>query len=189
MSTVSIMAPSARAHSHLTVSPPSATNSADGLYLVRHAPAPYYTSEIGRCTAWDVPMGTTTSGALHDALASGLPAYSFVTPNACNDMHGAASCQTNVIKRGDSWLASWLPRIMASADFRQARLVVLVTWDEGSSSSNHVPTLLVTPSVRGVQSNASYTHCSTLRLAEDVLGLPLLGCAASAASFRSGFRF
>jgi hypothetical protein len=159
------------------------------VYLVRHAPPPYYTSESGRCPAWDLPLGTTTSGALHDALASGLPAYSFVTPNACNDMHGAPSCQSSIVKRGDSWLAAWLPRVMASADFQQARLVVLVTWDEGSRTSNHIATLLVAPTVHGIQSGAAYTHCSTLRLAEEVLHLSLLGCAATARSFRSGFRF
>jgi phosphatidylinositol-3-phosphatase len=166
-----------------------ATDTTDHLYLVRHAPPPYYTTESGRCSAWDVPLGTTTSGALHDALADGLPAYSFLTPNACNDMHGAPSCQTSIVKRGDNWLAAWLPRIMASHDFQQARLVVLITWDEGSRSSNHIATLLVAPTVRGVRSGAAFTHCSTLRLAEEVLGLAYLGCAATAPSFRSGFRF
>jgi phosphatidylinositol-3-phosphatase len=169
--------------------PSNCRDTDSGLYLVRHAPPPYYTSVQGRCAAWDVPLGTTTSGALHDALASGLPSYSFVTPNACNDMHGAASCTTSPVKSGDNWLARWMPLITASADFRQGRLAVLITWDEGSSSSNHIPTLLVAPTVRGVTSGAAYTHCSTLRLAEDVLGLPRLGCAASAASFRSGFHF
>jgi hypothetical protein len=165
------------------------TNSTDGLYLVRHAPPPYYTSESGRCAAWDVPLGTTTSGALHTALTTGLPSYSFVTPNACNDMHGAASCKTTVIKRGDDWLARWMPQIIASDDFQQARLMVLITWDEGSSTSNHIPTLLVARTVRGLSSGAAYTHCSTLRLAEDTLGLARLGCAATASSFRAGFRF
>jgi hypothetical protein len=166
----------------------AANNTADKLYLVRHAPPPYYTSESGRCPNWDVPLGTTTSGALHDALASGLPDYSFVTPNGCNDMHGAPSCTASV-KTGDNWLAKWMPLIIASDDFQQARLAVLITWDEGSSSSNHVPTLLVARTVRGVASGAAYTHCSTLRLADDVLGLPLLGCAATAPSFRAGFHF
>lgn len=159
------------------------------VYVVRHAPPPYYTSENARCSSWDVPMGSTTSGALHSALASGLPAYSFVTPNTCNDMHGAASCRTSLIKRGDNWLAAWMPQIIASDDFQQAHLVVVITWDEGDDATNHIPTLVVAPTVRGITSGAAYTHCSTLRLAEDVLKLPLLGCAATAASFRTGFTF
>jgi hypothetical protein len=166
-----------------------ATNSADQLYLVRHAPPPYYSSEASRCASWDVPMGTTTSGALHSALAAGLPAYSFLTPNACDDMHGAPSCQSGVVQRGDAWLARWMPQIIASPDFQSARLVVVITWDEGSSSSNHIATLVVARTVRGVTSSAALTHCSTLRATEEVLRLPLLGCAATATSLRTAFHF
>ncbi len=164
-----------------------ARNSSNGVYLVRHAPPPYYTSESQRCAQWDVPMGSTTSGALHSDLASGLPAYSFVTPNACDDMHGAPSCSSNRVARGDAWLASWMPRIIAGPDFRAGHLVVIVTWDEGSRSSNHIPTLVIAPTVHGVRSGAALTHCSTARATEEILGLPLLGCAGSAASLRSAF--
>jgi hypothetical protein len=160
-----------------------------GGYLVRHAPPPYYSNVAPDCNSWDVPLGTTTAGNLHNALAAGLPDYSFVTPNACNDMHGASTCPTLWVKRGDNWLARWMPQIIASDDFQQARLAVVITWDEGSTTSNHIPTLIVARTVNGVQSGAAYTHCSTLRVAEDVLGLPRLGCAATAPSFRSGFDF
>jgi phosphatidylinositol-3-phosphatase len=166
-----------------------ATDSADLVYLVRHAPPPYYSSEASRCASWDVPMGTTTSGALHSALTAGLPAYSFLTPNTCDEMHGAPSCRTSLVKRGDDWLARWMPQIIASADFQSARLVVVITWDEGSSTSNHIPTLVVARTVRGVTSSAALTHCSTLRATEEVLGLPLLGCAATATSLRTAFHF
>jgi phosphatidylinositol-3-phosphatase len=165
------------------------TNAAKNLYLVRHAPPPYYVSERSRCQSWDVPLGTPTAGALHTALASGLPAYSFVTPNACNDMHGAPSCTGGKVKRGDNWLATWMPLVMASPDFQEGRLLVIITWDEGSKSSNHIPTLLVGRSISGVRSDAAYTHCSTLRTTEEVLGLPLLDCAATATSFADGFGF
>ncbi len=166
-----------------------ASDGAGSIYLVRHVPPPYYSSEASRCAAWDVPMGTTTSGALHDALASGLPDYSFVTPNACDEMHGAPSCTTDLVKRGDDWLARWMPQIVASPDFRASRLVVIITWDEGSATSNHIPTLVVARTVRGVATSAALTHCSTLRASEEVLGLPLLGCAATAVSLRRAFDF
>ena len=93
------------------------TNDTQAAYLVRHAPPPYYTSEAKRCQSWDVPLGTTTAGALHDGLASGLPAYSFVTPNACDDMHGVPSCRNGLVHSGDAWLATWMPEIIGSADF------------------------------------------------------------------------
>ena len=38
-------------------------------------------------------------------------------------------------------------------------------------------------------SAAAYTHCSTLRTAEELLRLPYLGCAATAVSFRTAFHF
>jgi hypothetical protein len=164
-----------------------ARNSSNSVYLVRHAPPPYYTSESQRCAQWDVPMGSTTSGALHSDLAIGLPAYSFVTPNACDDMHGASSCPNNRVARGDAWLASWMPRIIAGPDFQAGRLVVVITWDEGSRSSNHIPTLVIAPTVHGVRSPAALTHCSTARATEEILGLPLLGCAGSALSLRAAF--
>lgn len=160
-----------------------------GGYLVRHAPPAYYTSEVNRCPLWDVPLGTTTAGNLHDDLASGLADFSFVTPNACHDMHGATPCSTDLVKNGDDWLASWMPKIIASDDFRSGRLLVIITWDEGSTVSNHIPTVLVGQSLHGVTSSAPYTHCSTLRTAEELLQLPYLGCAATAASFRTGFHF
>ena len=65
----------------------------------------YYPGLGADCTGWAVPLGTTTAGNLHDALAAGLPEYSFVTPNLCNDMHGAPACPTSWVKRGDDWLA------------------------------------------------------------------------------------
>jgi hypothetical protein len=164
-------------------------DAADGVFLVRHTPAPYYVDESDHCQMWDEPLGSTTAGALHDDLTAGLPAYSFVTPNACNDMHGAASCRTNLVRHGDDWLARWMPQIIASPDFQQSRLVVVITWDEGSSTSNHIATVVVGKTIRGVKSAAALTHCSTLRAAEELLAVPLLGCAQTATSLRGAFGF
>jgi phosphatidylinositol-3-phosphatase len=163
------------------------TNDTQVGYLVRHAPPPYYTSEAKRCQGWDVPMGTTTAGALHDGLASGLPAYSFVTPNACDDMHGVPSCRNGLVQRGDAWLATWMPEIIGSADFASGRLLVIITWDEGSGDDNHIPTLVIGSTVHNMKSATPLTHCSTLRTTEDILGLPHLGCAATATSFEASF--
>lgn len=160
------------------------SNGADGGYLVRHAPPPYYSSEASRCRSWDVPLGTTSAGHLHDDLAAGLPAYSFVTPNACNDMHGADSCRNDLVKRGDSWLATWVSRIIAAPDFQAGRLTVVITWDEGTQKSNRIATVVLHRGLEQAKSGAAYTHCSTLRTTEELLGLPLLGCAAGAPSFR-----
>jgi hypothetical protein len=163
-------------------------SSGRAMYLVRHAPAAYYVSEESRCRKWHIPMGTATGGAFHDDLAAGtLPAYSFLTPNACNDMHGANQCKDNLIAAGDAWLADWLPRIMAGPDYTSGRLAVIITWDEGNEEDNHIPTLVVSPTTKGKSVSTSFTLCSVLRTTEELLSLPLLGCAANAASMTKPF--
>ncbi|MDP9240918.1 MAG: alkaline phosphatase family protein [Actinomycetota bacterium] len=161
-------------------------DGAGGRYLVRHAPPPYYTAEAGRCPRWDVPLGTTTSGALQRDLSRGLPAFSFVTPDACNDMHGAPACGDLVVQ-GDAWLARWIPQVLASADYRSGRLVVIITWDEGDSRTNHIATVVISRQIRHTRTatGTTYTHCSTLLAAEQILSLPYLGCAAHARSYIS----
>lgn len=157
------------------------TNTKDRVYAVRHTGAPYYTSETQRCEKWQVPLGEVGSGALHDALANGaLPAFSLVVPDNCHNMHGAPDCQGNSISVGDGWLKEWMPVILDSQDYRSGNLVVIVTWDEGSKDSNHIPTLVYAPGNAGKHLDARTTHCTTLRLMQDVLGVEPLGCAADA---------
>ncbi len=159
-----------------------------GRYLVRHAPAAYYLDARERCPAWDVPLGTVEAGALHDDVGSGaLPAYSFVSPDACNDMHGAPSCPRRRVSTGDAWLARWMPVILAGPDFRSGRLAVVLTWDEGSESSNSIATLVLSARTSRVSVDTRFTHCSTLRTVEEILSLPLLGCAHEAPSMRGAF--
>jgi hypothetical protein len=148
-----------------------------GTYLVRHVPATYYLDDRAACRRWTVPLDDALG---NDVAAGRLPAYSFVSPDACHDMHGASGCAGNLITAGDRWLRSWLPRITSGPDYRAGRLTVVITWDEGTSTSNHIPTLVVAPSARHVSTAQPLTHCSTLRFTEQQLGLPLLGCARSA---------
>lgn len=178
-----------------------------GSYLIRHAPPPYYsTSPVpSECRTWDVPLGTTTSGPFVHALSpssDGLPAFSFVTPNACNDMH---SCSTG---QGDNWLRTWVPIITRSAAYASGQLVVFITWDEGTgpdkTSGEHcwdtahastslypscwVATLVLSPYTRpGTRSGTSFSHLNLLGTAEDLLGLPRLATTSGYASLRSAF--
>jgi hypothetical protein len=164
------------------------TNTANGRYLVRHVPATYYLSERSRCGTWAVPMGEPAAGALRDDVAGGaLPAFGFVSPDACHDMHGAAPCPTERVRKGDRWLKTWLPQILAGPDYTAGRLVVVITWDEGTGTDNHIPMLVISPATRAVRADTAYTHCSTLRTIEEILKLPLLGCAADAPSMAAAF--
>jgi len=163
-------------------------NSNDGIFLVRHTAVPYYTNLGRTCRIGQVDLGSSTRGALHDDLAAGnLPAFSFVTPNACNDMHGARTCPNDRVAAGDRWLKGWIPRILAGADYRAGRLVVIITWDEGSPTDNHIPTLVLSPTTRGIVTHQPHNHCSTLRTMQEILRLALLGCARSARTMTSDF--
>jgi hypothetical protein len=178
-----------RAYAESTPKPCALGNSRDGRYLVRHVPATYYVNIRADCRRWAVPLGTPRTGSLHgDITAASLPAFAFVTPDACNDMHGAPACAVDTVAAGDRWLRSWIPQILAGPDYRSGRLTVIITWDEGNSSDNHIPTLIISPPTRHIARAEHYTHCSTLRTVETVLGLPLLGCAATAPSMAASFR-
>lgn len=161
----------------------------DGHYVVRHAPAPYYVTAQRHCADWDVPMGDRTSGPFRTDVTHGrLPAFSIVTPDVCHDMHGGISCFGDPIRSGDRWLRDWLPMVLDGPDYRSGKLTVIVTWDEGSEKSNHIPTIVISPRTKQVRSATRFTHCSVLRTMEELLSLRLLGCARTATSMRSAFR-
>jgi phosphatidylinositol-3-phosphatase len=161
--------------------------ASSGTYAVKHDPAPYYTGIRSDCANWDVPMGSTTSGAfLQDLNAGTLPAFSFVTPNLCNDTHDCS------IATGDAWLQSWIPKILASSAYKAGKMALFLTWDEDDGSqSNRVVTIVVSPTTpAGTQSATSFTHYSLLKTTEQMLGIATyLGHAADAgtASMRSDF--
>jgi hypothetical protein len=166
-------------------SPGNCPKADSGSYVVHHDPAPYYTSISADCAKWDVPMGTTSSGNfLNDLNANTLPTFAFVTPNNCDNMHNCS------ISTGDSWLQSWVPKIVASPGYQAGGTALFITWDEDDrSANNHIATIVVSPSTpAGTTSSLVFDHYSLLRTAEELLGLPsYLANAASAASMSQAF--
>jgi hypothetical protein len=157
--------------------------SKDGRFPARHAFAAYYAELRAACTTRQLPLGRPDEGALHDDVAAGtLPAYGMVLPDLCHGMHGGKACKGALVHAGDVWLASWLPLVLHGPDFESGRLVVVVTWNEGSDADNHIPTLVLSPRTNGVRVNEPLTHCSLLRMEQDLLGLEPLGCARTAGS-------
>jgi phospholipase C len=154
-----------------------------GRYLMRHNPAVYFRHLRGSCRASDLPMGTPARGPLRHALRKNiLPAYTFLTPDACHDMH---DCPKSA---GDAWLRSWLPMILANRSYRNGQLVVFLTFDEGDGD-DHVATIVISPYVApGTVSAVRFTHYSLLRTTQNLLGLPLLGHARTAVGMRRAFR-
>jgi acid phosphatase len=137
-----------------------------GRYAVRHNPFMYYpgvTSNPAGCGAHVVPFSQFAADL---ASPSGLPSFSFISPDLCNDMH---SCS---IKTGDDWLARNVPQILDSTAFTAQRSLLVVTFDEGDSSDNVVACIFAGPAAqRGAVSSTRYTHYSLLRTIEEGLGL------------------
>jgi phospholipase C len=161
-----------------------------GEYAVHHNPAPYFSTLAG-CAASDVPY----TRLARDLAAGTLPAFSFITPNLLDDMH------TGTIAEGDKWLAASLPAILDSHEYTDGSTAVFITWDEGhggtvgekcaaskADESCHIATIVISPSTKaGARSATLFNHYSLLRTAEQLLGLPLLGKAASYPSMVPAF--
>jgi hypothetical protein len=147
-----------------------------GSYAAKHNPAVYYVGGSDRpaCQADDLPLT-----AFLPVLAGGqLPTFTAITPNICDDMHDCS------VATGDQWLATWVPRILATASYRSGTTALFIIWDEPTPVAN----VVVAPSVRpGTESAVAVDHYSLLRATEEMLGLPLLGQAATATSLRSVF--
>jgi len=151
-------------------------------YDVNHNPPAYYTRIRTACQQLAVPLGTFTSGPLVTDLAGNtLPKFAFIDPNTNDDMHDGT------IAQGDTYLKGLMNLILNSTAYKSGNTAVVVTFDEGETTEL-VDTVLVAPSVHpGTKSTAAFTHYSTLRTTEEMLGLPLLQNAGNAASMRSAF--
>jgi phosphatidylinositol-3-phosphatase len=151
-----------------------------GRYAARHNPAVYFPGIRDTCLTSDLSMGGATGRFATMLKKKSLRPFTFITPDLCHDGH---DCTTAT---ADSWLGTWLDRIVASPTYAAGHTAVFVTWDEGlDGSSNRVATVVVAPSVTpGTRASARFTHYSLLRTAEELLGLPLLGAAANARSMR-----
>jgi len=145
-----------------------------GSYAARHDPAAYYTDLASTCSRDDLPLRAPPP------LSA---AFTFVTPNICDDMHDCP------VATGDAWLARFVPGLLASSEYRSGEMVLFITWDESDTGpANEVATFVVAPSVpRGTRAATPFTHYSLLRTTEQLLGLPLLGAARTATSMLRAF--
>jgi hypothetical protein len=145
-------------------------------YLIRHNPEAYYTNLGSECSNYDLPFGPRP-----DLSA----AFTFIAPNAIHDMHDGT------IQDGDRFLASYIPKLMATRQYRSGRTVIFIAWDESESDSgvNRVPLIVISPHTHGVVDGHAYSHYSLLRTTEQLLRLPLLANAHAASSMLGRFGF
>jgi phospholipase C len=186
---------------------PKSCSGNSGFYKAGHNPPFWYTdlrSPTNNCAATDVAQ----SPALDNAIsADALPTLSWITPNACNDMHGLAGCPQPSSQRigvGDAWLADLIPRLTARPSYQAGQTLIVVTWDEGNGKevngsdctspsvyrtqpSCQIPTIVVSPYVAAGSTDATdHTLYGLLGDIEDILGCPRLARAIGQPTLRSG---
>ena len=141
------------------------------------------------------PSTCPTAWRATNLANNALPAFSFITPNLIDDMHDGT------IADGDSWLASNLPTILNSTEYQAGNTAVFITWDEGTGGKTGedctanttdpsclVATMVISPSTpAGATSATLFNHYSLLGTAEQLLGLPALGQAASYPTMTAAF--
>jgi phosphatidylinositol-3-phosphatase len=147
-----------------------------GGYAKKHDPFMYFgqiVSSPARCGRV-VPL-SRLSGELR---GGGLPPFTWITPNLCDDGHDCADASA------DRFLARLVPYLLRGLG---PRGVLAVVWDEGTSGSGccnlaaggRVALILAGPQVRaGLRLSTPADHYSLLRLVEDSFGLPRLRGAA-----------
>jgi phospholipase C len=169
-----------------------ATSAADP-YSAGHNPPVWFIQGGGSynlassCAAHDVPLTSSTAGLQHDIDNNSLPAYSWIVPNKCNDMHNCSG--QNPVTAGDTFIKTWVDRIIATPDYQNGSTVIVLTWDEGveggrpfnedclaqanlSDESCHVPTVVLSPYITpGTAPSTFFTHYSLLKTTEKMLGV------------------
>jgi phospholipase C len=199
---------------HPAIGAPDDTQKAkpNDQYAARHNPFVYFHSIIDSpaCAANDVPLDRLTTDL---ASIATTPNLSYLTPNLCNDGHDApcANGEPGGLVSADSWLGTWVPRIVNSPAFKKDGLLI-VTFDEADNRSpdsaaaccgegpgpntpapggygmggGRVGAVVVSPFVApGSWNNTPYNHYGLLRTIENAFGLAPLGYASTVSGFGS----
>jgi hypothetical protein len=186
-----------------------ALNSMDGTqkatakdaYATRHNPFMYFHSIIDSplCKQRVVPL----TALPHDlASTADTPAYSFITPNLCDDGHDApcADGRPGGLVTADAFLRTWIPRITGSPAFADGGLVI-VTFDEAENDDagaccgegpalnsplpgifgtggGRIGAVMLSPYIKpGTVSHVPYNHYSLLRSVSTMFAVPPVGLA------------
>jgi phosphatidylinositol-3-phosphatase len=101
-----------------------------------------------------------------------LPAFSFVTPDLCHDMHNCS------IGTGDAWLAGFIKPLLSVK-----RTAVFVVFDEGRSDLGGGGAVALLVAGTAVKPHSRYTrptsHYGLLRTIEAALGVRGIGASAN----------
>lgn len=181
-------------------------------YADRHNPFLYFPDVIenqARCAAHQRPF----TDLARDLKSNALPAFSFITPDTCNDGHDNPCVGRSVggLVTVDAWLKAQLPPLLAYLAKNNGLLIL--NFDEGGTPSGpqdvaansaeyscsgctslglggRTGAILVSPRLpRGTTVTTSYDHYSLLRTLEAGFGISEhLGQAARATAFGDAFK-
>ena len=150
-----------------------------GQYAKKHNPFIYFdaVANIPALCSHIAPATSLTG----DIAARRLPAFTWITPNLCNDTHDCS------VQTGDTYLAGLVPGLLQALGPHGALFLV---WDEsedsdtsgccgGKAAGGHVPAIVAGGGARAAAtSSVAYDHYSVLRTIEDNWGLAELGNAS-----------
>jgi phosphatidylinositol-3-phosphatase len=154
-----------------------------GNYVRHHNPFVYFRSVTTKAhQRRHIEPLRAFPGSLHRP-----PALSFIVPDNSHNMH------TGSVRKGDRWLAYWVPRVMRTRAYRHGG-TILIVWDESHNDSSgcclphvhggRIPLFVIGRTTgrrhRLRRPTTTYSLLSTL---ESGFGLPPLGFAARARPF------
>ena len=166
----------------------TATTGAD-VYASKHNPfmnfLPYYSADQRAAALANIVPATQLAA---DLKSDAAPAFSFISPGLCTDMHGDGACADNsdLISAGDTYVYNTVNTITNSTLWSQGNNAIIITWDEAdgylafgpsaiASGGGHVATIVITShGPRGVKDNTAYNHYSLLLTIQKAFGLDCL---------------
>jgi hypothetical protein len=156
--------------------PCNTTTKYDKYYEPDDAPFVNYANVIddpARCRAHLVD---TKQLAVDLASTATTPSFAWIAADDYDDGEDAGNGSPHSLVVQDAWLRRTLEPVFASPAWRTQRSLLILTWDESSTTlTNHVATILwgSRGTVRhGAVSRRRYDHYSTARTIEAALGLP-----------------
>ncbi len=158
--------------------PCNTTTKYDKYYEPDDAPFVNYANVIddpARCRAHLVD---TKQLAVDLASTATTPNFAWIAADDYDDGEDAGNGSPHSLAVQDGWLRRTLEPVFASPAWRTQRSLLILTWDESSTTrTNHVATILWGSRGtvrRGAVSHRRYDHYSTARTIEAALGLPSL---------------
>jgi phosphatidylinositol-3-phosphatase len=174
--------------------------NSDAFYAAKHDPFVFFQDIAGsppsKTNSNCMAHHKDTSALTADLLANDVASYTFITPNLCNDMHGASGCANGCtsgtaaacVPAGDMWLANHVPAIINFINANGG--VLFIVWDEPQNvfAAMKQPFLVIGPNVKvNYTSAVSVNHSSYVKSVERLLGLPINARVSAASDFSDFF--